>query len=166
MRIYTPPNYVGDENEGLIFLAGPIQGAPRWQDRAVEIFEESRSGRPIASPRIIRSQDDWCPGITAEEQIRWERTHLEISGNRGTILVYIPVQVNFNITSYSKTTRQELGEQLVRHKYESTRIVIGVEDNAPGRDYIKICLEMDYPDIRMYRSLEETCLAALDLASK
>ena len=49
MKIILPPNY-REFDEPLIFLAGPIKGAPRWQNEAIKILEKLSSEIVIASP--------------------------------------------------------------------------------------------------------------------
>lgn len=48
-RIILVPDYV-DVKGPLIFLGGPIQGAPDWQSRAIEHIQKSAPDINIASP--------------------------------------------------------------------------------------------------------------------
>jgi hypothetical protein len=49
-EILLPPNYIQNLEGNLIFLAGPIQGAPKWHNQAIKIIQNINSGLHVASP--------------------------------------------------------------------------------------------------------------------
>ena len=57
--ILLPPTYQ-DITGPVIFLAGPIQGAPLWQDQAITLLSTMAPHIHIASPRRGKApQFDW-----------------------------------------------------------------------------------------------------------
>jgi hypothetical protein len=56
----------------LVFLAGPIQGAPHWQADAIRWFAEYAPTISVASPRRVdRSRE-----FDYAAQVDWETYHL------------------------------------------------------------------------------------------
>lgn len=57
-RVLLPTTIV--ETEGpVVFLAGPIQGAPDWQAAAIEWFATHNSALCVASPRRLDRSSDF-----------------------------------------------------------------------------------------------------------
>ncbi len=48
--VFQPPE-IAEVDGPLIFLAGPIQGAPDWQSEAISIIHDIDPAIAIASPR-------------------------------------------------------------------------------------------------------------------
>ncbi len=169
MELYIPPNY-DETDKKLLFLAGPIQSAPRWQDEAINFFFKRKVDFNIACPRYAllneRTTLDWTPGIDSTRQIDWEGYHLNKAGDKyeGCILFWLPREKeHFCERAYAQTSRIELGEWLTRHKLEGTKISLGIEECFSGGDYLRYRLSKECPEIRISSNLTETCKNALEI---
>lgn len=158
----TPPEIV--ETEGnIIFLAGPIQGAPDWQSLAIGIIHDIDSSVVVASPR-----KDYEPGtFIYERQVDWETHFLREAGRSGVVAFWLAAQTEETPgRSYAQTTRFELGEWKTMHKYHSAQLTIGLEEGFGNGRYIRRRLTQDVPDVKIADSLEDMCKNAVDLLSK
>lgn len=50
-KVIFPPNYVEVQDTPVVFLAGPIQGAPQWQAEAIYFLQKLAPEIYIACPR-------------------------------------------------------------------------------------------------------------------
>ena len=122
MIIKCPNDVPEKKNKWYIFLAGPIQGAPKWQ------FSLPTSNKDIIwlSPR----REDYS-NFSYTEQVTWETNHLRISD---IILFWIPEQLQEpKGRDYAQTTRTEFGEYIARGK----KIIIGMNKKFKGRTYFE-----------------------------
>lgn len=143
----------------LIFLAGPIQGAPPWQDAAARLLLEAAPAIWVASPRRPRRDD-----FSYAEQVDWETWHLRRAAERGVILFWLAREVEHSCErAYAQTSRFELAEWKLRHERDGAGLVVGIEDGFSGERYIRRRLGQDCPGIPICASLEATCQAALGL---
>ncbi len=159
-KILIAPNR--EEIEGsLIFLAGPIQGAPDWHSEAIG-FLSVNPHVSIASPRRAhQARGDFNDGDYSE-QILWEWEHMTRAGQNGVILFWLASPgVEVPGRAYAQTTRFELGETITRHIFTGIRVVVGIEDGFSNRRYITKSLKEKTPNIPLCSSLKETCEAAL-----
>jgi hypothetical protein len=69
--VILPPDYQ-DFSGKLIFLAGPIQGAPDWQSEAIRIIQNLAPEVNIASPRKVYLDKTF----EYAKQVDWETFHL------------------------------------------------------------------------------------------
>src|ERR1700733_4849871 len=60
--IVIPNTNISQTGSPIIFLAGPIKGAPRWQDEAMDIILSKRGDVTIASPRR-ELKESLLPGL-------------------------------------------------------------------------------------------------------
>lgn len=168
--LILPNNLVRIEGP-LIFLAGPIGGAPHWQDKAIEIISEG-CGIYIASPSTkLRKKyiENSLPlDRITQTQLEWERFYLDYASTRGCVLFWLPTQIEPTPINpktgfpkpYARDTRGELREFAV-NKYFKINSVIGAEENFDGLNVIKRnLLEID-PKIEFHNTLEETCRQAI-----
>lgn len=156
----------------IIFLAGPIQGAPDWQAKAISQLAEDKSdvSFAIASPR--RTDVTWKNAY--DEQVEWETRYLKRAARDGVILFWLAKEETpIPGRSYAQTSRYELGEWLTAFKGCGCRhLVIGIEDGFTGAKYIRKRAELhkldeiDYftkaPKLTVRTSLAATCLDAID----
>lgn len=147
MSIVICPHEVDQgDNNIKIFLAGPVQGAPNWQNTMPEI-----PGITWLSPR--RENFDYTKTDAWEEQYNWETEHL-----RGAdfILFWIPEEeVHIEGRDYAQTTRTEFGEYLALGK----NIIAACHEKFPGRRYLERKLKQYYgPETVMYKTLDELIL--------
>jgi hypothetical protein len=157
--VLLPPNVVAVGGP-LVFLAGPIQGAPDWQAEAVRWFAAEAPGITVASPR-----HDYLPGeFDYAAQVDWETLHLRRAAERGVILFWLAREaVSIPGRSYAQTSRFELAEWKVRHERDGVRLVVGVEDGFSGARYIRHRFGRDCPAVPVVASLEAACRAAVEL---
>ncbi len=146
----------------VIFLAGPIQGAPSWHADAIAALSGAASRRGlerllIASPK----RRDW-PAKDAYDfarQVEWETEWLGWAAQTGCIMFWLAKAIeNDPDRSYAQTTRFELGNWYSqRWKYERNGMVVGIEPGFHGERYIRHMLR----DETVYSYLESTCTAAI-----
>lgn len=162
MDVLLPPQSepVSDEAT-LIFLAGPIQGAPDWQARAIELIQAEAPEIWIASPR----REYLDGGFVYEDQVDWEVAHIKRALRKGTVLFWLAAPVEQHPDrAYAQTTRIEIAECKVRHEYEGGNVVIGIEEGFSGARYIRKRWGQDCPAIPILDSFEATCYKAIELA--
>ena len=157
-KVFVPPEHVSSEQR-MIFLAGPIQGAPDWQSDAVNILIALKPDICIASPRRESFEE-----VSYDEQVNWETENLRKAGENGVIMFWLAKE-NEQISgrSYAQTSRAELFEWKMRHERDGAKIVIGIEEGFTGSRYIKKRFDRDCPDVPILESLEETCKRALKM---
>lgn len=156
-RIYTPVSYIeADVSNPVIFLAGPIQGAPNWQEETMEIISSQNPDIIIATPRR-----EYLPGtFNYDEQVDWETYHLKRAGRNGAIMFWLPKEKeHFPDREYAQTSRFELAEW----KGRKAKMVIGIEKGFPGEKYIRRRFSQDRPDVPILDNLEEACFTTLTL---
>ena len=71
-------------DQSIIFLAGPIQGAPDWQAEAISVFTSLKPDITIASPRR-----ETFEGVSYDEQVDWETENLRKAGRSGVIMFWL-----------------------------------------------------------------------------
>lgn len=164
-RIIVAPEYRTIEGP-LIFLAGPIQGAPRWQDAAANIIGAYNDRVMIASPRrpLLKSESQFTQEMY-NEQVDWETFHLRRASENGAILFWLAKEAEHTCErAYGQTTRFELAEWKVHHEVEGVNLVVGIEEGFTGARYIRRRISQDCIEIPVLSSLEETCRKAVDLS--
>ena len=121
--IIKSPNKLPERKKNwYIFLAGPILGAPEWQNQIPEINGDIT----LLSPR----RDNY-DNFNYDEQVNWETIGLRIAD---IILFWIPEEKEKILDhEYAQTTRTEFGEYLARGK----KIIIGIHNNFLGRRYFE-----------------------------
>lgn len=140
----TPPVNVYDKK--LVFLAGPIQGAENWQKDAIADLADLDIY--VANPRRDNSAD-----FNYVSQVEWETLYLK---KADVIMFWIPAE-SYEVKgrSYAQTNRFELGEWLGRTDFNrrlNKKIVIGIDNNFPGKRYIiKRCEKFPCPIFDTYR---------------
>jgi hypothetical protein len=159
-RVLQPPEIV--ETDGpVVFLAGPIQGGPNWQEPAAKLIHDIDPYLIVASPRR-----DYPEGsFVYERQVDWETHFLRTAGRSGVIAFWLAAQVEETPgRSYAQTTRFELAEWKMRHEYDGTKLAIGIEEGFGNERYIRRRFSQDAPDVPIVDSLEALARSAVDLA--
>ena len=125
-----PPKYL-DIDGPLVFLAGPIQGAPDWQSEARNMLWTSVPKVSIASPRREGN-------LTLAEQVDWESHYLRRAAKDGVILFWLANEkMRVAGRAYAQTSRFELGEWVTRREEDpSIKLVIGIDSKFSGGRYI------------------------------
>jgi len=143
----------------VIFLAGPIQGAPDWQSEATKIIHSINDDILVASPR-----KNYEPGeFVYEKQVDWETYFLKRAADFVAILFWLAVQAEETPgRSYAETTRFELGEWKARLETGSlNNLVVGIEEGFGNDGYIRRRFGQDCPGVPVLDNLDETCRAAV-----
>ena len=171
MGLVIPKIYIENIQTPLIFLAGPIRGAPNWQDEAAEIIFSREPNLDVISPRrgvndkilkyLANGRNDFFP-----RQRAWERHYLDLSKRKGCVMFWLPGEIEHNCEkSYGAMTRLELGQLMTDYRHDnSTRFCVGSDGNFSELDTIVYDLALDAPDKRISPTLEETCTEAIKIA--
>lgn len=156
----TSINFVCPEEEStdpaahVIFLAGPILGAPDWQMSAMKMMAEENV--VVANPRALSFDHGF------EAQVDWETRWLSRAAFRGVILFWLSYEAAPQPgRAFGQTTRFELGEWLSKTVYTKAQVVVGADNAFTGLGYIRHRLR-DYPRVPPIQStLKETVELAL-----
>lgn len=168
-RLFWAPTVV-DIAGPHIFLAGPIKGASRWQDDAVEHIWSMDDSIHIASPRrpvTTLTADQKHQKFTTEmfnEQVDWESKYLNRAATNGVILFWLAKEsVHLCERAYVQTTRFELSEWKEKHLRTGTKLAVGIQEGFSGANYIRRRMMQDCPEIHICDTLKETCRDAVAL---
>lgn len=180
-RIILPKNRIENIDGPLIFLAGPVQGAPRWQDRAIEMIHANNSEIYVAAPSLNVREEYFEARMRSAEndflyQLDWERNYLELASKKGVILFWLPNQIEAMPINqktgfsqpYARDTRPETagwGWRLLEYK-PKTNIVVGAEEYFDGINVITRNFLRVKPNMKFYSTLEQTCQKAIKLATQ
>lgn len=135
------------DDEELMFLAGPIQGAPDWQADFANKIIERRPGVVVATPRA--SIDTKSKEFDFNAQVDWEDKHLWRAAKLGGIVFYFAAQDKSlpyrEGRAYAQTTRIELGKILGWRKFMPLNVAVGFDANYEGGSerYIRRMCERD-----------------------
>ncbi len=115
--------------ERLIFLAGPIQGAPDWQEQAINLLNTNYH---VANPRHTYPEGTF----DYDKQVEWEWLQLERAAEHGGIIFWFAAQ-DYNLEyeegrPYAQTSRIEFGEVFGWKKYHSVNVAVGIEPGYEG----------------------------------
>ena len=180
-RLLVQPPEIVETTGPVIFLAGPIQGAPDWQSKATSTIHAIDPSIIVASPRRDYPEETFV----YEKQVDWETHYLQVAGSLGVIAFWLAAQEQKTSTfrerfslhlrqlfrpatielprSYAQTTRFELAEWKMHHQYEGAKITLGIEDGFGNARYIRRRFDQDCPDVKIASSLPEMCQNAVDL---
>ncbi len=158
-RLLLPPDCLPLDGP-LVFLAGPIQGAPDWQSDAVRRIGELAPGLDVANPRR-----GYPPGaFDYPAQVDWETHHLRHAGAYGVILFWLAAEaVPVPGRAYAQTSRFELAEWKVRHERDGARLVVGIEPGFSGVRYVRRRFGQDCPGVPVCDTLAAACEKAVEL---
>lgn len=164
-KILIPPKY--EKVKGpLIFLGGPIQGAPDWQKKAIEILKKISKAH-IASPRRLENKFGKFTEADYNTQVEWEHHYLDYAAKHGVIMFWLANEIkNIPGRAYAQTTRFELGEAVARHYLKEIKVVVGIEKGFSNERYLRKTIRAKAPDIPILNSLEETCRTAAALTDQ
>ncbi|MFA5857000.1 MAG: hypothetical protein WC867_06575 [Candidatus Pacearchaeota archaeon] len=174
-KVILPPHYESIEGY-LLFLGGPIKGAPYWHNEAISIIHNIDDKINIASPsrRVDKKYLDKNPTTFKNstnqeewEQVDWETFYLNRSAKKGTILFWLAnEEEHYCERAYAQTSRFEIGEWKTKHLESGCNMVIGFDSKFSGEQYLKYRLSKECPKISLCSSLEETCISAIKLARR
>ncbi len=167
-KLILPPNYIETPNP-VIFLAGPITGAPEWQDVAIKYLLTNVPNLLIASPRrklsdkvefqadntITLDKSADFTGATFTEQVDWETHYLNRASQNGAILFWLAKEAfTHPERAYAQTTRFELAEWKTKYQQRKFNLIVGIEEGFTGARYMQRRFAQDCPEIQIFNSLE------------
>lgn len=164
VKVLRAPDYdtnsTIEENEDIIiFLAGPIQGSTEWHEEFIERLQRALKYIKINKNIIIcspkRLKKDYK--FDYNEQIDWESYYLEKSGKQGIIVFWLAKESEkIDGRSYAQTTRFEIGEWWSKgQKIKDFKIVIGAEQGFDGVKYITKKFTDSYPNFKMNTNIDD-----------
>ena len=159
-RLVVQPPEIVDTPDNIIFLAGPIQGAPEWQTVAANLIHDIDTSVVVASPR-----KNYAPGeFVYPRQVDWETHFLRRAGRTGVVAFWLAAQtIETPGRAYAHTSRFELAEWKMKHEFEGSRLTVGIEESFGNARYIRRRFSQDAPDVKITDSLKEMCENAVEL---
>lgn len=158
--IFAPQKlHISEFQFPVMFLAGPIQNAPNWQEKAIDLLNIDNI--IIANPRRNLICEEHFNDEMYKEQVDWEHYWLE----RAKVKLFWfpnPESINPN-RAYAQTSRFELAEEMVYNQFNFSEMSVGIEPGFSGERYIRYTLSKKIPKVKICSSLEETCLEAKKL---
>lgn len=158
----------------ILFLAGPIRNAPKWQEQSIEILLRKNPNIFVAAP--LRDISDHLKSFMEmdrdeyeifERQRAWEQYYLYGAAKNGCIIFWLPKEMplkEYSDKVYAHITMLELGEWIERVKQNPTiHLVIGTDGEFPEWRTIEFELKAEIPQTIICHSLEETINTAIDL---
>jgi len=137
---------INNDDDVIIFLAGPIQGAQIWQEEVITKIEKEfknidlKRNIIIANPRRLEKADDFVYSV----QVDWETEYLNKASQQGFIVFWMPTpdneQKEDKNRSYAQTTRFELGEWFGK----GMDFVVGAQPGFHGEQYITYKFKNEY----------------------
>ncbi|HEX2614916.1 MAG TPA: nucleoside 2-deoxyribosyltransferase domain-containing protein [Nitrososphaera sp.] len=167
VEVHYPPQFANlPDEEPAIFLAGPIQGAPDWQEKAVKTFRKIDLPWPlhVFTPRVPRVSSSQEISHSYERQVMWEKRHLEKARDIGAVLFWFAAKDDSlpypEGRAYAQTSRIELGRVFGWRDLMATTIAMGIEPGYQGSvNYIKSMA--DEYGIHIYDDLASLCRASV-----
>lgn len=162
IKYITAPNWVDiEENEIVVFLAGPIQGSSNWHDEALDMFMKKYKGNiTICSPKRKIGMEKTIDGY--KEQVLWETKHLHRAAEKGAIIFWFANEKEQiydsggKIRSYGKTSRTEYGVWKTMHDIYKCNVILGLDTDWQKEKYFRTCIEQDNSNIPICNSLDKT----------
>ena len=172
IKYVTAPNF-DEDVENVIFLAGPIQGAPEWHRKFYDLFkikydelEKQYTNLPYSIPDVTIASPKRDSGLEKtlegyEEQVKWETTYLEEAGKSGVVIFWFVNKENTTYNddgterSYGKTSRMEYGEWKTRHDLLGLNVILGLDTEWQTEKYFKTRIKQDGSDIPIVHNMED-----------
>lgn len=160
-EVIRPPAYQ-DLRGPLIFLAGPIQGAPDWHAETISLLQATDIF--IASPRRPDSEGGDFSQDAYNEQVAWEHYHLQRAGENGVSLFWLAREARHQCDrAYAQTSQFELGEAVTLHRWKGIKVVVGIEKGFSNARYLRTTITRKAPAVPLCSTLRETCDAVLEI---
>ena len=161
-RLILQPPEIVETDRPVIFLAGPIQGAPDWQSEAASLIHEYDPSIIVASPRKNYPEGTFV----YERQVDWETHFLQTAGRTGVIAFWLAAQVEETPgRAHAQTTRFEIAEWMKNHQNDGAKLTVGIEEGFGNARYIRRRFSQNAPDVPFADTLEDTIKNAVELLS-
>jgi hypothetical protein len=166
---FPPKDSVGMQNiEPMLFLAGPIQGAPDWQSEAIRILERGSNSAELGRLHIANPRREYVDGtFSYPEQVAWEKRHILRAAKYGAVMFWFAKQdpaIEYEEgRAYAQTSRVEFGRVCGWKDYAiNLKMIIGIEPGYNGSErYFRTCAEEH--NLPVYEDLISTTNATLEL---
>jgi len=155
----------------VLYLAGPVRNAPRWHEEVIRKLLVLNVGVHVACPAHHLSADlmslvESDKGYpTFDRSASWENHYLDCAAKNGVIMFWLPGEIEhkeFSQKKYAHKTMLALGKWLEKAKADQgIHLVIGTDGLFPEWSSIKHQLEVDYPEVIVNTSLEDTVAKAV-----
>jgi len=143
LKILRAPIYdiTNNEDDIIIFLAGPIQGAPEWQEEYIKLLQKEYTDKKlskniiIANPKRLEVKNK---NFSYDEQVNWESFYLDKASKQGIITFWLAKEKEkVKGRSYAQTSRFEMGEWFGKgQNIDNFEILIGYQEGFEGIKYI------------------------------
>jgi hypothetical protein len=168
-RFLQPPQRQELPEMPLVFLAGPIQGAPNWQSVLGKQLLVHNKNVLVASPR--RAGVDKKDFVYAEQKA-WELDHLRRATKFGVAAFWFAAQdpeLPYEAgRAYAQTSRIEIGKVLGWKDFEpQIQVVVGFDPNyaangGGSEKYIRDeCRQYDIPVQTSVNAMQSAIVSAL-----
>lgn len=165
-RFLTPPHYVDiDDYAPLVFLAGPIQGAPDWQTPTAHNLLSHNDRLVIATPRLEYKDANF----DKQNQVFWELDHIWRACRLGGVAFWFAAQDHSldykKGRSYAQTTRFEIGAVSMAQKNDAEiKAWVGFDPEytsggGGSQEYTEIMREWFVKDDEIFYSLDDMIVA-------
>jgi hypothetical protein len=122
------------EAEPLLFIAGPIQGAPDFQTRFAGVVRHRRPDFVVASPRVPAELDRQT--FDYDRQVDWEHRHLWRAAQLGGIAFWFaaqdPTLPYRQGRAYAQTSRIEIGMVVGWRRFTGVNLAVGFDPDYAG----------------------------------
>jgi hypothetical protein len=165
---HTPPGYfMPGDDEPVLFMAGPIQGAPDWQIKGLEVVRniwDLDRMLHVVNPRWMAKPEEFVKN----DQITWEKKYLRRASILGGLVFYLAAECsdapapNKLGRAYAQTTRHEFGRAAGwKDNDPSVVISLGMEDGYIGNEdyYRHTAEEFGLP---VHDNIEDTVAEAVE----
>jgi hypothetical protein len=121
-------------DEPLLFLAGPIQGAPDHQMTFARLVLQRRPDFVVATPRVPVEIDRAT--FDYDRQVDWEERHLWRAAQVGGVAFWFaaqdPTLPHREGRAYAQTTRIEIGMVVGWSRFMAVNLAVGFEPQYAG----------------------------------
>jgi hypothetical protein len=155
----------------MLFLAGPIQGAPDWQSEAISLIKERQNDFELSRLHIANPRREYIDGtFSYPEQVAWEKRNILRAAKYGAVLFWFAKQdptIEYESgRAYAQTSRVEFGRVCGWKDYAlNLKLIIGIEPGYTGSErYFRTCADEHH--LTVYEDLASSTNAALELISR
>jgi len=163
-KIIIAPQYK-DISGPLVYISGPIYGAPDWHSEAIGMIGINDSVH-IASPRRAIETNSVFSDIEMSEQIEWADYYMKRAIMHGIVLFWFPKPINvIEQGGYAHTSRIELGRAMEMVDSKDIHVVVGIQDGFIDTQSIKKLLAYTNPNAPVVNTLHDACEKALNMCN-
>jgi Nucleoside 2-deoxyribosyltransferase like len=170
--VLYPPTRSDDGGNPVVFLAGPIAGAPDWHKGAIDRLACAATERGVGDFTIACPRPpNWTLAKHSsfaefEKNEIWEQEHIEKAMRQGVLVFWLAREVVHQYgRAYAQTCRFQLGESLALlycNFFRGGRIVVGIDPAFYGKSYIRWKLTERVPQVPICTTLDETIVHTAD----